>query len=244
MFLFTSLSVRRIPSTLVVCASMLILVACAPIAENRQPQASIKDIRLYQSSETFKAPESDWPRSQWWTEYGDIQLNEIIKEALSASPDMTIATARVRQAQSLTQVSESSLLPQIGASAAVTEQRLSYNYLTPAAITPQGWNDYGIAGIDLKWEIDFWGKNRAGLAAATSELEARRADEQQARLTISASVASSYAELARLFAARDTADQSVNIRKKTTELFDERYKNGLENLGGVRQAQAAQAAAA
>lgn len=229
--------VRRVRQALV-AALALLLGACAQIPPNEQQLSSLRDISSYQTIRSFTAPEVTWPDARWWTQYGDVQLDALIEEALAMSPDMAIAVARVRQAQAVAQVSGSKLLPQIGASAAANEQRQSYNYLSPVEVTPQGWNDYGVATVDLKWEIDFWGKNRAGLAAATSELQAKRADQEQARLTISTAVASSYAELARLFAGRDTSERAVGVRTKTATLFAERYANGMENLGGVRQAEA------
>ncbi len=229
--------VRRVRQALV-AALALLLGACAQIPPNEQQLSSLRDSSSYQTVRSFTAPEVTWPDARWWTQYGDVQLDTLIEEALTTSPDMAIAVARVRQAQAMAQVSGSKLLPQVGVSAAANEQRQSYNYLSPVDYTPQGWNDYGVAIADLKWEIDFWGKNRAGLAAATSELQARRADQEQARLVISTAVASSYAELARLFAGRDTSEKAVVVRQKTAILFAERYANGMENLGGVRQAEA------
>ncbi len=222
------------------CIGVLIVAlgACAQIPPEEQTLSTPKSVSDYQTVTSFTANAIDWPQDSWWTQYGDPQLDGLIQEALSTSPDMAIALARVRQAEASTQISGAKLLPQIGAAASFTEQQQSYNYLSPSAFTPQGWNDYGMAAVDLKWEIDFWGKNRAGLAAATSELEAKRAEQAQARLTLSTSVATSYSELARLFATRLTSEQAVIVRKKTAELFAERYKNGMENLGSVRQAEA------
>ncbi len=229
---------QRTPQMLLVTVLALVLGACAQIPAQEQQLSELRTASSYQTSHSFAAAEVAWPEARWWTQYGDHQLDVLIEEALVASPDMAIAVARVRQAQAMAQVSGSKLLPQVGASAAANSQRQSYNYLSPVEVTPQGWNDYGSATLDLKWEIDFWGKNRAGLAAATSELQARRADQEQARLTISTAVASSYAELARIFAARDTSEKAVVVRKRTAALFAERYAYGLENLGGVRQADA------
>ena len=224
--------------TLYIGALAVVLGACAQIPPEEQKLSAPKNISEYQIATSFSASSVAWPESNWWTQYGDPQLDTLIQEALSSSPDMAIALARVRQAEASTQVSGAKLLPQLGAAASVTEQQQSNNYLSPSAFTPQGWNDYGMAAVDLKWEIDFWGKNRAGLAAATSELDAKRAEQAQARLTISTSVASSYSELARLIATRLTSEQAVIVRKKTAELFAERYQNGMENLGSVRQAEA------
>jgi NodT family efflux transporter outer membrane factor (OMF) lipoprotein len=133
-------------------------------------------------------------------------------------------------------------LPQLSAAAAVNYQTLSYNYLTPKSQTPNGWNDYGLGTVNLDWELDFWGKNRAGLAAATSEAAAGRAELAQARLALAAAVADAYAELARLFAQHDIVARSVEVRKKSVELFSERFDNGLETKGGVSEAKARLAA--
>jgi NodT family efflux transporter outer membrane factor (OMF) lipoprotein len=116
--------------------------------------------------------------------------------------------------------------------------------LTPRGATPEGWRDYGRATLDFSWEIDFWGKNRAALAAATSEANAALADAAQARITLATSIASSYAELARLHAALDTANAALEVRTKTAELFRQRYQNGLETLGSVRQVESRRASAA
>ena len=133
-------------------------------------------------------------------------------------------------------------MPQLSANTSITEQKQSYNYLSPAAMTPQGWNDYGRSSLDFSWELDFWGKNRAALAAATSEAVAAGADADQARLALSSAIASSYAELARLHSALDTATAARDLRTKTADLFGKRFENGLETRGSQRQADSRRAA--
>lgn len=108
---------------------------------------------------------------------------------------------------------------------------------------PSGWKDYGLATLNLSWELDFWGKNRAALAAALSEQQAAQAEVAHTRLILSASVASAYAELLHLFTVRDSADSALTLRTKTASLFRKRYNFGLETLASVRQVEAKQAAA-
>jgi len=131
----------------------------------------------------------------------------------------------------------------VSANGSISEQKQSRNYLSPRAATPEGWNDYGRATLDFSWELDFWGKNRAAIAAATSETDASAADVAQARLVLATSIASAYAELARLYAALDTATAALEVRSKTADLFRQRYTNGLETLGSVRQVESRRAAA-
>ena len=235
----TSLS-RLARAALVVCT--LSLAACASFPE-REPRAQMKPMQRYAGAQAFSAPAADWPAERWWTLYRDPQLDALIAEALADAPNIAVAEARLRRAQALAQVSGAATRPQVTLNASASQQKQSSNYLSPAAATPQGWNDVGRASLDFAWELDFWGKNRAALAAATSEAEATRADLAQARLTLATSIASAYAELARLHAALDTAQSALDVRARTTELFGQRRANGLETLGSVRQVQARHAAA-
>lgn len=197
-----------------------------------------KVVSDYQTSSSLSGLVSTWPVERWWQAYGDQQLDALIDEALRDSPDMAAAASRLRRAEAFGQIAGAALLPQVNANASATDQKLSFNYLTPRSMTPEGWNDYGRAALDFNWEIDFWGKNRSGLAAATSQLEASRAELAHAHLGLVAAVATNYAELAQLFAVRDTAARSVEVRSKTANLFSERFDNGLETKGSLSEAKA------
>ncbi len=226
------------------------LAACVAIALGacaQLPQSG-GTLRMQQpgsipSSRSLEAPEMQWPADRWWTAYGDPQLDALVGEALAGSPEMAAALARLRQAEAATQVSRAATRPQLSANASVTGQRLSENHLTPPEATPAGWNDYGRATLDFSWEIDFRGRQRSALAAAGSQREAVRAEVAQARLLLASGIASSYAELSRLFAGRDTVLKAVLVRRKTAELMGERFANGLENRGAARLADANLAAA-
>ncbi len=213
------------------------LSACASLP-GEPPVQAIKPQAAFASTQAFTAPAGAWPSNDWWTVYGDAQLDGLITEGLAASPSVAVADARLRRAQAFQAQSRSALMPQISANASTTEQKQSYHYLSPPAATPQDWNDYGRASLDFTWEIDFWGKNRAALAAATSDAVAAGADADQARLVLSTAIASGYAELARLYSAIDTATAARELRTKTAVLFAKRFDNGLETRGSVRQADA------
>lgn len=233
---------RRFKARSMLLAATLSVAGCAQLPELDR-LSPFRSVASYQTAESFRAPSLAWPAEQWWTAYGDAQLDRLIDEALRDSPDVAAAAARLRRAEAMGQVAGAPLLPQVGLNAGFTEQRMSYNYLTPRTMTPQGYNDYGRVALDLSWEIDFWGKNRAGVAAATSQTEAARAEQAQTRLSLAASIAANYADLAQLFAVRDTLERSVVLRRKTAELFAERFTHGLETQGSVNDAKARLAAA-
>jgi len=211
------------------------LTACASLP-GPAPSPEIRPQSAFAGTQSFVAPAADWPAAGWWKVYGDAQLDALIAEGLAGSPSVAVAEARMRRARASQGNARGALAPVVSANASATEQKQSYNYLSPPAMTPQDWSDYGRASLDFSWEIDFWGKNRAALAAATSEAVAAGADADQARLALSSAIASGYAELARLYAALDTATAARTLRAKTAELFAKRFDNGLETRGSVRQA--------
>jgi NodT family efflux transporter outer membrane factor (OMF) lipoprotein len=222
--------------------STVLVSGCAGLPGDER-RAQIKPAGHYAAARSFANAEAQWPSETWWTTYGDAQLDRLIDEALAGAPNIAVAEARLRRAQALAGIAEAATQPQVSANASITEQKQSRNYLSPRNATPEGWNDYGRATLDFSWELDFWGKNRAALAAATSEADASAADVAQARLVLASSIASAYAELARLYAALETANAALQVRSKTADLFRQRYANGLETLGSVRQVESRRAAA-
>nr|WP_047167462.1 efflux transporter outer membrane subunit [Sphingomonas sp. Y57] len=186
---------------------------------------------------------ADWPVDAWWRTYGDPQLAQLIEEGLRASPDAAIAVARFRQAQGMAQAAGAPLLPSVGASASAGLEKQSYNVGIPAQFVPKGWQDVGQASIDLSFDPDLWGRNRAALAAATSEAEAARIEQDQARLMLATGIASAYADLARLHAERDVLAAAVELRDATRRLVADRVRNGLDTRAELKQADAALPAA-
>lgn len=234
-------NLRRVHLPMTVLSAALLAAGCAQLPES-QALPQIKSPDAFATAESFRAPQARWPADQWWIAYGDRQMNELIDEALRDAPDLRAASARLQRAEALAQVAGSTMKPQVSTNTNISIDKLSYNHLIPRTSATEGWNDYGRATLDFRWELDFWGKNSAGLSAATSELEARRAELAQARLMLASGIAANYAELSRLFANRELALQSVAIRSKTAQLFAERYANGLETRGSVRAADSGRAA--
>ena len=151
---------------LAVLSTTWIALGCARLP-TAHGTAQPRNVDSFQSAESLKAPITEWPTDQWWTRYGDPQLDGLIAEGLKDAPDLGAAAARLGLAEALFQVAGSARKTQVSANALVTEDRLSYNYLTSQSMTPNGWNDYGRLSLDFRWELDFWGKNRAALAAAS-----------------------------------------------------------------------------
>jgi NodT family efflux transporter outer membrane factor (OMF) lipoprotein len=222
--------------------SLLASAGCAQLPRLDPPPA-VKKVEQFGSANSFAAPTVAWPADGWWGAYGDPQMGALIEEALRDSPDLELANARLHGAAAAVQSAGATRMPEVSGNALLNEGKQSYNYLIPRQALPQGWNDYGIATLNLSWDLDFWGKNRAALAAALSEQRATEVEVAQVRLILSTAVASEYAGLVHLYTLRDNAAETLALRTKTVALFRQRHNFGLETLASVRQVEARRASA-
>jgi NodT family efflux transporter outer membrane factor (OMF) lipoprotein len=232
------------PALLSTLAVPLLFSACAPVPQlGARPEVRAGD--SYAASQTFApaAAASAWPATNWWADYGDAQLTALIEEGLADAPDLAAAAARLRSAQAFAQQAGAARLPSIGVDASATEAKQSYNNGIPAAFVPQGWNDSGRIAASLSFDLDLWGKNRAALAAATSDAEAARIELEQSRLVLSTNIAGAYADLARLAAERRVQENALSVRTQTQKLVADRVAAGLDTRAELKQADSAVPAA-
>jgi NodT family efflux transporter outer membrane factor (OMF) lipoprotein len=240
-FFTSAATLRQLARLTPVALAALTLAGCAQFSD-LGARADAKAIDSYQTSQSLPATAAGssvaWPADNWWSAYGDQQLNALIEEGLRGAPSLAIARARLLKAEGSAQQQGAALSPELTGNASVSHTKQSYNNGFPAAYVPKGYNNETRTSLDFSYEIDFWGKNHAALAAATSELEAARADAAQARITLATSIASAYAELEQLFSQRDTAIAALKVRVETVDLFRQRRINGLETEGSVKQMEA------
>lgn len=215
------------------------LAACGTLPDlGARPELSTPS--SYETIQTFRAPVADWPSDAWWEAYGDQQLSALIREALADSPTLEAAAARLRRAQADAQQSGAARYPSINGqtSTETSRQDLSADNL-PDAIRdslPDDWSTQTSAAISLTYQLDFFGRNRASFAAATSRARAAEAEAAAARLQLSTAIASAYAELIRYTADARALEEAARLRQRSTQLVRERVRAGIENEGQAHQA--------
>jgi len=205
----------------------VVLCSCA-LVPNVGPAPQPEQASALASHRSLVAPKADWPTENWWTKFGDHQLDELMVEALAHSPTMAQAAARVREAIARSQVARSALYPTIGAGASASKEKLSYNYIFPKTAVPRGWNDMGEVTLDFSWELDFWGKNRDALKAATSVAKATEADAAAARLLLTTTLADAYIQLQYLYDRRDVIADTLRNKQAFDQLVQRRVAQGLD----------------
>lgn len=217
----------------------LTLAACANpagLAPRGAPRGATSDITQLAASRSLAAVSpGDWPTEKWWSAYGDPQLDRLMDTALKGSPSLALATARVDKARALAGVTAASGGPQLGANIGSTRQRLSSNYIYPPPYAGS-YASLNRAALDFSFELDFWGRNRAALAAAVGEARAAEVEAAGARLLLTSAVTRAYLQLDRLHALRAVADATVVQREKLQQLVRLRQQAGLDARADLQQA--------
>jgi multidrug efflux system outer membrane protein len=128
----------------------------------------------------------EWPESQWWQGFESSDLNQLSEPAEHANDDLRAAIARVHQADAQRRIAGSPLLPALDADASATRARAPQpleGYVTGNTFYPL---------LSASYELDFWGKNLAGYAAASASARASRYDRTTVELGVLAGVAGTY----------------------------------------------------
>ena len=175
-----------------------------------------------------------WPAEGWWQRYGDAQLDQLVGEALAGSPSLATAQARLRAAQAQAVTAHAARLPTTTVSAEADRQRYPQDYLFPPPYGG-GYVNNGRAALDLSWDLDFWGRNRALLAAARSGVAAAEADRAAARLALAVAVVQAYVQLDLQHALLDVTNDNLKQQQSILELTQQRVSAGLENSARVKQ---------
>jgi NodT family efflux transporter outer membrane factor (OMF) lipoprotein len=224
-----------------VAAALAVASAVAGCAsfDGSAPRASLRDANGLQAQKSLQGvarTDGAWPAADWWTGFGDPQLAALIDEALKDSPTLRVAEARARNAHALAQAAGAALAPQVDVNASLQRERFSANglYPPPYAGTVNSLNQ---ATIDLSFDFDFWGRNRATLNAALGEARAAEVDTFAARLALSVSIAQAYIELQRNFDQLDIARATLEQRVRLRDLTSQRLDAGLDSRVELKQAE-------
>ena len=138
------------------------LAGCAQFPPSVGPDYQAPELSLpknWSQSLSKDKPASDRAAlalARWWQQLGDAQLNALIDQALSGSPDMRLAQARLRQARAMRDQAVSGLFPTVTASTGATRNQYA------SAVNPATTRTIYDAGFDATWEIDIFGGTRRG----------------------------------------------------------------------------------
>src|SRR5437016_8023960 len=178
---------------------------------------------------------------RWWRIYRDQDLDKVIEEAFAGNADLVIAAARVDEWRALGAEAESFCFPRVDAQASGSRQQVSTRTATSFPGIPRQYSDYR-ATLNLSYEVDLFGRLRAGAQAARADLAADEAAREAVRLALAAQVAKSYFALRAFDEQVELTRRNVQLREDALALQRKRQDAGVISEFELRQLEAEAAA--
>lgn len=219
------------------CAALLAvaLAACTVGPDYARPAAPVpaqyRELDGWQRAQ----PDDVRLRGDWWTIYGDAELDRLVRAAEVSNQTLAAAEAGWRQARALARQAEAGLYPVVGVSAAVTRARTSGAGSTASGAARTG-SQFSLP-VDVTWEADLWGRLRRGVEAGAATAEASAADLEAARLSVRAELVQDYLALRTLDARRRLLSDTVAAYERSLQMTRNRHAAGVASGAEVAQAE-------
>ena len=201
----------------------------------------------YQGSGAFRVAQPQValsPRGDWWTLFGDAELNQLEEQLVRENPNLKAAAELYTQARDLAAEAQSRFYPQIGAQALVSDNRESAHHLFSTFTEPRQ-EGSNVIGATASWEPDFWGAIRNSAHAQKRLAQASAADLVTARLGLEAELANDYIALRGFDAELEVLRQSIVAYQKAVEVArlrsEGKIASGLDLARALAQLDSAQA---
>lgn len=216
--------------------AVLLLAGCAS-TDNIAPQSTLMDPQNLQLAQPKVSSLAISP--QWWRALNDPQLDSLMTQALQNSPSLKQAAARVREARSVMGEASAANGPNLDLNAGTTRQRTPQNVNSGLGYPQKPiYSSSNSLGLNLAYEFDWWGKYRNQVNAAKAQVDAARAEQEQAALTLTSSVASAYYLQQNYYAQETLLQQEVTNNDRLTQLRQRQYQAGMTGVDVPQQTKA------
>jgi outer membrane protein, multidrug efflux system len=231
------MSVSRLGMRAVALAGAALLSACTTVGPDfTRPRVPWLDAWTGGSLRSLAA-DPQGPRSpqtqEWWRTFKDPVLDQLVAEAQRVNPNVRTAGLRIMEARAQLGIAGSTLYPQLqqatGEALWAGEQRAGARDVSAVSFS---------AGLQIGWELDFWGKFRRGIEAADAGYFASIAQYDDVQVLMAAQVASLYCSIRTVEAKLVIARENAALQKRSLDIAEQLFKGGADSELDVQQAKA------
>jgi NodT family efflux transporter outer membrane factor (OMF) lipoprotein len=216
-------------------AALLALAGCKVGPDFKAPTAPVA-AQWTQPGEAAQA--SMQIQERWWTAFNDPTLDTLIDTAFRQNLSLLAAGTRVLEARAKLGIAIGEFYPQtqqLGAG-------LSYNQASnndPSSSPTDALGNYWRSnwGLNVGWELDFWGRFRRGVQAADAAYLASIATYDDVLVTLLGDVASTYIGIRTLQTQLAIAQSNVVRQRMALQIARDRFAGGVATELDVFQAQ-------
>ena len=197
------------------------LTACVVGPDYEEPTRTIPDAWQTGTTEAVEVTE-------WWLEFGDAKLTELIEESVAKNLDLRAALARIDEARAVYGITSGRRIPDVNATGSYSRGKNSEASLGfPTADA----SNYDV-GLTASWEIDLFGHVRRSIEAARADYESVIASFRGVLVSLHADVAEAYVNVRlnqrRIAIARSNFDSQGSSLTYVKNRHDAGAASGLD----------------
>jgi NodT family efflux transporter outer membrane factor (OMF) lipoprotein len=177
---------------------------------------------------------------KWFEVFKDEELQGLMKSALKQNYDLRDAVARVEEARANLGIARSNQIPQASVSGDLELTRLSRDgsLPLPATFVPSQNRNWGQGSLNLlSFEVDLWGRLRRSTEAARANLLNAEENRKAVVTTLVSDVATNYFNLLQLDYELEISQRTLDTRRDSLRLVQDRQGGGVATLLDLRQAE-------
>lgn len=205
---------------LIILLIVLVCKGCNLATDFQRPELSA--VEQWRAADTMPVASAIEP--QWWQVFGSISLNQLITQALQFNNDLAAARHRVEQARAQAKIAGSWLWPSVEANAGFDDRRNE-------KVDTQVFS----GGLDVAYEVDLWGSNRAKRDAGAARLLSETFSRDALQLVVMADVGQSYFDLLALSERKRIAQDFLDNVSRVLTIVEARYLAGAASAVEVAQ---------
>lgn len=224
---------------LALCGLLGAMTSCAAVnPASRMAEMDLTVPGTWAATDSGKSGVDD----AWIENFRDARLSQLVDEALTANPDLRAAAARVDKARGNARLKGADALPTVDLN--FTPARTKRNFIgfpafggdqsSPGGTASNLNNSFGLS-LDMQWELDVWGRIRAGHEATLAEIQIAEAEERAARVSLTAQVARAWFALGEAKGQLLLAQNTEQVYADTAQAVRERFKAGHDQNGAASQ---------
>ncbi len=222
---------RIILSRVGILLPALLLGACAAIS----PANRLADAVNAPNSWSASPQSTAGIDRNWIQKIGGSTLRNLVTQALGNNFDLQAAAARVDRAASEARIAGAGRLPSLGFG--TDARRNKQNFIgfpfggagggVPSNISQQ----FGV-NLNAAWELDVWGRAKAGQEASIATAEARKYEYLAAQVSLAGQVTKAYLALAEANEQIALAQKAVSATSTLADAVQERFERAILDDGG------------
>ena len=209
-------------------STIFLLAGCVSLAPEYQRPAAPVPQQFSLSRNGLMPAAQNYQHSGWRNFFADPQVTRLIAEALSNNRDLRMAALKVKEARAQFNVTDADRYPQLNASSGITYS----GGLKSDKPTSQEYD----AGLELSYELDFFGKLRNMSEADRQNFFASEEARRAVHILLVSSVSQSYFSQQLAYKQLRIARETLKNYQQSYAFVEQQLVTGSTNVLALEQA--------